>query len=181
MSQLSELEGVVLGVIRVEGPCTAYRVRRVLRESPSTVWSASTGAIYPLLRKLEAEGLLEVEVDALDKRGRRLLRLSSKGRSGHLQWMMRAGSMDVASAVSDAVRSRAFFLATLEPDERSEFVRSSLSALEAFLERTLEYLHDRNPSDYDYWAALGGVYQAKARVEWMRALGDAPLEPPGSE
>ena len=59
MRELSELEYVVLGVVRQEAPCTPYVIRQVFAHSPSSYWSGSAGAIYPLVRRLERRGLLE--------------------------------------------------------------------------------------------------------------------------
>lgn len=181
---------MVLGVLRTQGPCTAYRVRRALRASPSTFWSASAGAIYPLLRKLEAAGLVHAALDGGDKRGRRLLRVTPKGRKAHLAWMKAISSADVVAAVSDPVRSRAFFLATLPPEDRRRFVQRALESLEQYLEDTRKDLHLRaeGRDSFAYWAALGGVYQAESRVKWMRALqgelegqGGIPTQPSGED
>jgi hypothetical protein len=54
----SELEGVVLGHLWKRGPCTTYSIRKELLQSPSSHWSASAGAIYPLLARFEERGLV---------------------------------------------------------------------------------------------------------------------------
>ena len=77
---LSELEGVALGIIHKHQPCTAYATRMKLRASPSSHWRASAGAIYPLLARLEDEGLIEATEDAGDRRGRMLLTTTPAGR-----------------------------------------------------------------------------------------------------
>ncbi len=56
--KLSELEGVSLGIVYKRQACTAYRVRSELKEAPSSHWRASAGSVYPLLNRLEANGLL---------------------------------------------------------------------------------------------------------------------------
>ena len=169
---LSELEGVVLGIMQGIEPCTAYRIRVVLRDSPSAFWSGSAGAIYPLLKRLETAGLIEASVDATDGRGRRTLHLTPAGRRRHLDWMLSASTLEVASAVSDPVRSRAFSLGALAPADRARFAGDALQALEAFLEVARRDLEERAGSDdrFSYFAAVGAVYQAEARVKWMREV-----------
>jgi len=171
---LSELEGVVLGILQGKQPCTAYGIRMALQDSPSSFWSASAGAIYPLLNRLEKAGLVDASVDAGDARGRRLLTLTAAGRARHRQWMLSAGSVEVASAVSDPVRSRAFFLGAMDAADRRTFVDDSLQALESFLESARQDLVIRTDSEdsWAYLAALGGVHQAEARVKWMREIRD---------
>src|SRR5882724_11662398 len=55
---LSELEGAVLGHVWANGPCTAYFIRRIFLDPQSPYWSGSAGAIYPLVKRLGAGGLI---------------------------------------------------------------------------------------------------------------------------
>lgn len=172
LSGLSELEGVVLGIMQRMQPCTAYTIRMELQASPSSYWSASAGAIYPLLRRLERSGLVSGQADPGDRRGRRLLRLTPAGRDLHRDWMLSGTSIEVASAISDTVRSRTFFLGSLAEDDRLQFVTESVQTLEAFLHVAKRDLDERAESE-DPWsrlAALGAVYQAEARLAWMREV-----------
>jgi hypothetical protein len=43
MRCLTELEGAVPGLVGQHGPCTAYRVRQLFQQSPTSTWRASTG------------------------------------------------------------------------------------------------------------------------------------------
>ena len=60
----SELECFVMGLVWQFGPVSPYEIRRHMQESPSTQWSASAGAIYPLLTRLHKEGLLKARDSA---------------------------------------------------------------------------------------------------------------------
>ncbi len=55
---MTELESTVLGVVWLRGPCTAYVIRQEFLASSSSYWTASTGAIYPVLRRLEGAGMI---------------------------------------------------------------------------------------------------------------------------
>ena len=68
---MTELETFALGVVWLRGPCTAYLVRRELRASP--------GAIYPLLRRLEEEGLIRAKSQAWGDRGKQELSITPRG------------------------------------------------------------------------------------------------------
>ena len=86
--KLSELEGVSLGIIYKQQPCTAYRVRSELKEAPSSHWRASAGSVYPLLARLEAEGLVVTTSDKNDGRGRKLLKVTAEGRKSLQAWVI---------------------------------------------------------------------------------------------
>src|SRR5690606_13340992 len=47
MSELTELEGTVLGLLAAKPESTAYEVRREFQKSGTAHWRASAGAIYP--------------------------------------------------------------------------------------------------------------------------------------
>ena len=171
MATITELEGVVLGIVRSLQPCTAYAVRRELQASPSTHWSGSAGSIYPLLGRLEEAGLVEALSDTSDGRGRRLVTLTSKGAAALRGWILEGGTPDVAASVSDALRTRSFFLDALTAAEQRTFVASALEAAEAFHARTQEYGQSRaEDGKIARLAARGGEYAAEARVRWLRDL-----------
>ena len=166
----SELEGVVLGLIGSREPCTAYAVRSALQESPSTHWSASAGAIYPLIRRLVSQELVEAVPDPDDGRGRTLLSLTSTGRSALRRWVLEASDPDVASSVFDAVRVRAFFLDALSPEERARFAEEGVRSLEAFLERARAYEDIEGITPLERVVAAGAVQAAQARLAWMQQV-----------
>ena len=64
---MTELEGAILGVIRLDPSCTAYRVRQVFLASRSDEWSGSAGAVYPAIDLTAGErerGTLEMLIAA---------------------------------------------------------------------------------------------------------------------
>jgi len=175
VSRISELQGVVLGIVGRHGVCTAHQVRRALRASPSTYWSASAGAIYPLLKRLTATGHLVSVRDRSDRRRRSLLSLTDKGRRALRSWVLEVSDARVAASIFDAVRSRAFFLGALPLRDRVRFAEGALHALENFVQvaRAYEQAGDRDASALERLAAHGAVLVAQARVEWMREIGEA--------
>lgn len=186
MNSISELEGVVLGIVRSLQPCTAYAVRKRLASSPSTHWSASGGSIYPLLSRLERAGLVQAHVDEGDGRRSRLVTLTPKGERALRDWILTAGTPEVAENVSDALRSRAFFLDVLSASDRRRFAEEALAAAEAHLARARAYRDEEAPfgvgaseggdepevgeSRFGHLAAVAGVYAAEARVRWLEEL-----------
>jgi DNA-binding PadR family transcriptional regulator len=175
VSRISELEGVVLGIVGRQDRCTAHQVRRALLASPSTYWSASAGAIYPLLSRLRAAGHVASNRDRADGRGRSHLSLTAKGRRALRSWLLQASDASIAASIFDAVRSRAFFLGSLSARDRERFAEGALRALEGFLEVALTYerARDDDATRLERLAANGAVRVARARVEWMRELREA--------
>ena len=169
--RLSELENAVLGVFWQRGPCSAYAVQRNFQPI-SAGWSASPGAVYPLLRRLQRRELIApVESTRRGARTIRTYRLTAAGRAALERWVLNPPEW-AALPSADPIRTRTFFLDVLPAAARRAFVveaeRRTGEALEQFRkdsaamdERGLQYL-----------ARLGGAHALKARRRWLRAIRD---------
>jgi DNA-binding PadR family transcriptional regulator len=168
----SELEGVVLGIVHAQQPCTPYAIRRELFDSPSTYWSASAGSIYPLIKRLVGNGWLEATPDKTDRRGRQVLRLTRAGKNALRSWTTGGADPEIAARMYDSLRVRMFSLGALRPAERRRFAKKALAALEESLANTQRHLESRaaEASEFEHLANLGGVHEAEARVAWMREV-----------
>ncbi len=169
MRKLSELEGVSLGTVHKYQPCTAYRVRCELKGSPSSYWRASAGSVYPLLARLENEGLVATKVDENDGRGRKLLRVTALGRKSLKEWIMAGVDQGLISSVTDPIRSRAFFLSVLGRQKQIEFLDELISRMEDYLSETRTYLESKSETDdlYEYLGSLGATKVTAARLDWL--------------
>jgi PadR family transcriptional regulator, regulatory protein AphA len=77
----------LLGLLSIE-PMSGYDMRRHLKDSMSYFWSESYGQIYPALKRLTAEGLIQpMAVKATGKRERQVYRIAPKGRANLKQWL----------------------------------------------------------------------------------------------
>src|SRR5687767_266358 len=118
---LNELEGIVLGLIGVKGPCTPYLVRKDFQKSPSPFWSGSAGTIYPLIERLARQKLIKHVSTRDDKRGGNLYVLTKSGEKALKDWLYEPGSQIVIGIPPDPLRNRIEFLAFLAPKLRRTF------------------------------------------------------------
>lgn len=56
-----------------------YEITQKVKEITQGELNITEGALYPALHKLEAEGLLDVEVEKVDNRMRKYYKLTEKG------------------------------------------------------------------------------------------------------
>src|SRR4051812_15607307 len=75
-----QLDVLVLATLRDE-PAHGYAVIRRLDDRSAGAFALAEGTVYPVLHRLEAEGLLASEWSAVAGRRRRVYRLSRAGRS----------------------------------------------------------------------------------------------------
>ena len=81
------LRYALLAVLTVE-PMTGYDLSKLFQQSVAHVWNAPDSQIYPELRKMEAEGLLEGSDIPWGPRGRkRQYAISDAGREAFRSWM----------------------------------------------------------------------------------------------
>jgi DNA-binding PadR family transcriptional regulator len=172
LRQLSELEGVSLGTVHKYQSCTAYRVRCELKDAPSSYWRASAGSVYPLLARLEEEGLVASKLDENDGRGRKLLSVTAKGRKSLKNWIMAGVEQGLLSSVTDPIRSRAFFLDVLSRAKQIEYLDEVITSMESYLAETRTYLESKSETDdlYEYLGSLGAMNMTAARLDWLNSV-----------
>ena len=78
------LDSLVLATLQA-GPLHGYAVIEELRERSEGVFDLAEGTIYPVLHRLEAEGLLTSAWSTAAGRRRRVYRLTRRGRSSLAQ------------------------------------------------------------------------------------------------
>lgn len=172
---LTELEGAVLGAVQLEGPCTAYAVRKVFQRSPSTFWSGSAGAIYPLLERLELQGLLASTVVPRGAARRKTYTLTRAGRTALRRWIGPPLPDRLAALQADPIRTRIGFLASLSPAGRRAFLEAAEAQIAMEIELTREYGDARKETaPFEFAASRGLVAVHRARLRWIRGMLEDP-------
>jgi len=169
---MSELEHVVLGVVWREQPCTAYAVRKVFLCSPSSHWSGSAGAIYPLMKRLERAGLLRSNPYRGDKRRSRLYRLTPNGRKRLRNWLRPPLPPGPALMNIDPVRVRVSFFGALTHRERLTAVREAQASLREQLRHIPAKIPAQNGEDalYDDLVNRGALLSIRAQLAWLKEV-----------
>jgi PadR family transcriptional regulator AphA len=79
----------VLGMLSLGEKLSGYDIRKVISESTANFWSESYGNIYPVLKRLLAEGAILVAEDEAQSgnRRRRLYSITADGQSMLKEWL----------------------------------------------------------------------------------------------
>lgn len=181
--ELSRLEWVVLGLVSKGGPCTAYWIRRQCRESPSSFFSGSAGAVYPAVERLERRALIRAATVREGRRTSRRYDLTSAGEKTLKDWLLPPLPPEDVAFTVDPVRTRVYYLDALSPADRRRFVEHALARARARSRAVRAESNARREEGdrFDYLGGLGVLYEARARVRWLEellgALGDGSSEP----
>ena len=159
----------MLGVLSTLGPCTAYVVRCEFLESPSPYWSGSAGAIYPLLRRLAALGLVLERPHAEGRRRSVVLGLTAAGRAALAAWLLPPLPEVVVGVPSDPLRTRLGFLASLTGAQRGRFLVDAAAGLaRQQADLAADERRQRKGGDlYEFLAARGAGAMQAARIAWF--------------
>ena len=177
MRGLSELEGCVLGYLWKHGPSTAYAVRKEMIDSPSSHWSGSAGAIYPLLERLEKRGFVASSKGARGDREHWTYELTDGGRDAFMAWLAPPLAYDIVSLAPDPLRTRMFFLGALSPKRRASFISEAREKLVAYVD---ELKDSTQEDEFDRLATRGAIRATRARIAWLddvRKALDGPKQP----
>lgn len=115
------LRNALLALLRV-GPMSGYELQKQFSLSVGHVWHAPDSQIYPELRKMETEGLIEGEEQARGERGtRRLYHVTPAGEASFIEWMRTP--LDY-SRVRDPAHLRAAYLESTTPEAARTFLEA---------------------------------------------------------
>jgi PadR family transcriptional regulator, regulatory protein AphA len=118
------LRYAMLAILRV-GPMSGYDLQKQFSQSVGHVWHAPDSQIYPELRRMEAEGLVEAEEQVRGERGtRRLYHVTDAGDRAFLEWMN--SPLDY-QRVRDPAHLRAAYLEWARPAQARAFLERHIA------------------------------------------------------
>jgi DNA-binding PadR family transcriptional regulator len=166
---LTELEGAVLGMIGLKGPCTTYAVRREFMDSPSQYWTASSGAVYPLVLRLKKRGLIHARRKTGDRRGGALYVITALGSQALVAWLRGLGSPSSISVPPDPLRTRISFFGLLDPETQQTLLARAVNELKSHLAQVRAHSQRENAHHrtIEHLVSAGAEQILESRLEWL--------------
>jgi PadR family transcriptional regulator AphA len=147
MEQSTAITPVILGLLGL-GPRSGYDIKSVVDRSTRFFWAASYGQIYPELRRLEQEGLIEGEDSPTGGRPRRIYRLTAEGHDALIDWLL---GREVTIELRDESLLRLFFADALPHEQALSLLVGRKKGHEAYLDvlRAIEARPGEDPPFVD--------------------------------
>jgi DNA-binding PadR family transcriptional regulator len=136
---------VVLGLL-ASRPRSGYDIKAIVDRSTRFFWAASYGQIYPELRRLESEGLIEGEDVPNGARERRVYKLTEAGRQELHDWLV---STTFTVELRDESLLRLFFADNLPREQAMRLLEDRMTAHGQILEM-LRAIDARPGTDTDF-------------------------------
>lgn len=167
------LRYAILGLVDRK-PTTGYDIAKEFKERElSNFWSARHSQIYPELRKLTEEGLLEYEVEiSKEVQEKKVYRITKQGKREFVKWLLKDEVMQ--PTFKDRFRLRMYFVSRMPAEDADALLKSQLVQRKkklAFLTETQkrypnlpEYDSDRFG---DFLVLRGAILREQAYVDWL--------------
>ena len=151
---------VILGLLSI-APRSGYEIKATVDRSTRYFWAASYGQIYPELRRLENEGLIDGEDAPNGARPRRVYRLTPDGRAELEAWLRSEG--DLTIELRDELLLRIFFADAVGREEALLLIETRKRIFEEVLARLheIDALPGKDPEFVDLILRWGIAY-----TEW---------------
>jgi DNA-binding PadR family transcriptional regulator len=145
-------------------------VRKNFMNSPSPQWSGSAGAIYPLIKRLQARDFLRSRQQVPAGRRGRLYQLTPRGWRSLKEWLEPPLPDWVVGVPMDALRTRVGFFELLSPAGRTVFLEEARAKLQVHLHNVRQDCRrSRGQTDpFDYLVARGALAVLLAREAWLK-------------
>jgi DNA-binding PadR family transcriptional regulator len=135
-------------------------------------WSAESGSVYRVLRRLEKDNLLhEARRVGVPNRERTEYELTPQGDALLHSWLTFPPDRTELAFLVDPIRTRSYFLSRLKPNEQMRVVKTWLHESKQFvadLQRDLEAAPVKDPiRNAGYYNLL---FLAQARHEWLKKV-----------
>lgn len=164
---------VLLGILAEAGPSSGYDIRSWIGQAIGHFWSESFGQIYPELKRLADEQLVERAEAGAGPRERKRYRITGKGREALRAWLDTPARPDVRRS---ELLLKSFF-GRFAGEGRT---RAALAAARSEAEARLEYLdaawhqviaEDQASLGLPYYLITidAGRRAARARLDWVEA------------
>ena len=187
----SELEYLILAMVG-ESINSGYAMRKEMNRMRGGRWSAESGSVYRVLRRLERDGLLlEARRVGVPKRERTEYELTPHGESLLISWLTFPPDRTEMAFLVDPLRTRCYFLFRLKPAEQIRVVKSWIHESNGFvqeLQRDVDLVSAQGSSGPRVVAYQNLLHLGRARHEWLkkllnslRAQSDVRLEIPADE
>ena len=168
----SELEYLILAMVG-NGVASGYAQRKQMTEFRGGRWSAESGSVYRVLRRLEADGLvLEARRVGVPNRERTEYEITERGIGVLSAWLSYPPDREELGFLIDPLRTRAYFLTRLSATERVRVVKMWIQENKAFMEilrRQIEKIGEGHGEE-EAFVFSETMYLAQGRQEWLKDL-----------
>lgn len=173
MIDMRTLKYALLGLLNQQS-MTGYQLMKHFETTLREFWSANHSQIYPELKRLTEEGMIEYEIEisgtVLEKK---LYTITKAGRESFLEWL--SCDAPIGDTPKDVFRLRVFYSSSLPEHERLELLENHLVRHQARLnhlknnQKKFESIPDKSTNEFgDYLVLMGAIMREEMTCDWIK-------------
>jgi DNA-binding PadR family transcriptional regulator len=168
----------ILGFL-IDRPMHGYELKRVLSPALPPERRVNDGVLYPLLKRMEADGLVRGRVERRDGApDRRVFHPTAAGRRAFEEWLRSSvdeeDEVDYDFMLGHPFLTKSLFFRSLQRSEVLHKLAEQLEASEAKLadfRRIRKGMVDRGVDPYRIAVLELGIAQQREKVRWLKRVG----------
>lgn len=169
---MGALKYAILGLL-YQKPRSGYEMKLEFESALNEFWSAKHSQIYPELKKLADDGLVEYRVEIVGNvLEKKQYSITEKGREDFLQWMQK--DVEMPPTPKSEFLLQMFFSSCLPEQRRREMTACQLDQHRRRLEQLRENQKkfdripaERDPAFGDYLVLLHAIMREETNCKWL--------------
>lgn len=171
MKKINKSRYAILGML-FDKPMTGYEIKKFMQTSTTHFWQESDASLYPMLKKLEAEGKVDPQVTRKGKLERIRYTITNTGKKEFTRWM----EQEVEPGTHrDEFLLKLFFGASSSPTIIIKHLKSKQKKLQE-LQKKYAYINmfvldevapDNTHKRFWIMALRNGIISAEAELKWI--------------
>lgn len=166
------LKYAILGLLNQKS-MTGYDITKEFEEALCEFWSAKHSQIYPELKSLNKQGMVEYKIEisgnVLEKK---LYSITELGKKDFMKWL--ESKIDIPPTFKDEFRLQLFFSDFLSDKNREELIKNHLNQHRDRLEhlrnnqKKFDSIPEKNTNAFsDYLVLLGAIMREENTCKWL--------------
>jgi len=167
------LKYAILGLLNMKD-MSGYDLSEEFGFSLNEFWHASHSQIYPELKKLTAEGMIEYEEDSKGEGlVKKIYHITDLGRKDFINWLSK--DEEIGETPKDVFRLRMFFSSRLPGERRLELLKNHLMRHELRISHLknnmtkFSKVPQKDSDEFgDYLVLMGAIMREEMTIEWIK-------------
>ncbi len=168
MRSVNKTRYAILGML-LDGPCTGYEIKSLMRRSTVYFWRESDSTIYPMLKVLAGEGKALSKIVYVGKKKKEVFSITDAGRAEFKAWL--------ESPTGSETPRNEFLLKLFFVTDREDMIHLFQESLEKAektyeeykkIEERLENLPDSTSKAIRLKALRYGIAHIALEIKWLK-------------
>lgn len=161
---------MVLAMVR-QGYNSGYAMRRQMQAMRGCRWSAESGSVYRVLRRLQEDNhVVAARKVGVPNRERTEYELTPSGEVLVDRWLFDPPAHSDLDLLTDSLRTRAMFLMNVDSKKRAQIVRGWIAENKRLISELEAEAGSSTEDQPQHWVCTNILSLAKARQDWLKKL-----------